>query len=177
MKNKTNQKGVSIFIAFILVTIFFGIVFGISSILVSQIKLARQTAESVVSFFLAESGIEKTFYYDRKKIPKKEGGAGLEEESDKKKGRGLCNICNTCSSQDCQECYLSRPEHSEEPKDCNPFSCTNCQINFFTEFNGKRYEIEAIALPSGDTIIRAVGSFRQIKRAIELRYKYEQKKD
>ncbi len=148
---KNSQKGISLVLTFFIMAIILAIVFGVSAILFSEIKIIRGMGNSVVAFYAADSGIEKTFYYDRKKIP-----AGGE--------RGLCDICSECGT-DCSGCNTSGD-------DCSP-SCTDCKISYYTEFNGKKYEIEAIVVPLNgffENTIKSFGSYKETTRAVELTF-------
>ncbi len=137
-------------------------VLGISIILVSEIKMIRGMGNSVVAFYAADSGIEKTFYYDRKVIP---GGGN----------RGLCYICDSCS--DCQDCTPSLPEGSSLSKDCGSQTCTNCTISYHTEFgeagDEREYEVKATVVPFygfSKTTIESFGDYEKTTRAIDLTF-------
>ncbi len=54
-----NQKGVSVLYVIFVVSILLAISFGISEILISQIKMLRDMGHSVVALYAADSGIEK----------------------------------------------------------------------------------------------------------------------
>jgi len=70
-----NQKGVAVLYVIFVVTILLAISFGISGILISQIKMLGEIGHSVVAFYAADTGIEKVlvdrqapnltpYYYD-----------------------------------------------------------------------------------------------------------------
>jgi len=146
---ENSQKGISLILTFFIMTIILAIVLGVAAILVSEIKIIRAMGNSVVAFYAADSGIEKTFYFDRKRIPS--GGE-----------RGLCDICSVCT--DCQSCTLSGG-------DCDPLTCTDCIISYYTEFDGKRYDIEATIVTdveTSETTIKSFGDYKETTRAIEL---------
>jgi len=148
---KNSQKGISLVLTFFIMMIILAITSGIGVILFSEIKIIRGMGNSVVAFYAADSGIEKTLYFDRKKIP---------EEM----GRGLCDICSECGA-DCSDCSTSGD-------DCSP-SCTDCKVSYYTEFDGKKYEIEATVVPLGEffgNTIKSFGSYKETTRAIELSY-------
>jgi Tfp pilus assembly protein PilX len=168
---KNSEKGVSLIITFFILTIILAIVLGISIILYSQIKIIRNIGNSVVAFYAAESGVEKTLYHDRKEIP--ENGT-----------RGICNICQVCSNcnpgpnnsagdcneSNCQGC-------TSAGTDCASESCKNCEISFNTYFGDKNYNIEAIIAPSGEfsiTTIESKGAYKDTRRAIELKIAKEE---
>ncbi len=148
---KNSQKGISLVLTFFIMTIILATVLGIGVILFSEIKIIRGMGNSVVAFYAADSGIEKTLYFDRKKI--------LEEME-----RGLCDICSECGT-DCSDCSTSGD-------DCSP-SCTDCKVFYYTEFDEKKYEIDATVVPFGEiseTTIKSFGSYKETTRAIELTY-------
>ena len=63
------QKGVSLIISFFIMVIILSVVLSVSALLYSEIKVIRNIGNSVVSFYAADSGIEKLIYYDRKVLP------------------------------------------------------------------------------------------------------------
>ncbi len=71
-----KQKGVAVLFVVLIMSILLAIGFGISGILVQQIKMMRDVGHSVVAFSAADSGIEKSLYNIRK-----EGGTGNVSES------------------------------------------------------------------------------------------------
>jgi len=158
---KDSQKGISLVFTFFIMVIILAMVLGISIILISEIKMIRGMGNSVVAFYAADSGIEKTFYYDRKII---DGGH-----------RGLCYICDSCS--DCQDCTLSLPEDSSLPEDCISEACTNCTISYHTEFgefgDEREYEVKATVVPFygfSKTTIKSFGDYKETTRAIDLTF-------
>lgn len=61
----SNQKGVSIFLAVVLMTLFLSMVLGLSAILLSQIRIIQEGGDSVIAFFAADTGAERAIYEDR----------------------------------------------------------------------------------------------------------------
>jgi len=57
--NFNSKKGVSLLYAIFVVSILLAISFGISGILISQIKMLSEIGYSVVAFYAADSGVEK----------------------------------------------------------------------------------------------------------------------
>jgi hypothetical protein len=144
-----KEKGTALIITFFVMTIMLSIVLGIAAILFIEIKMIRGLGNSVVAFYAADSGIEKTLYYDRKVLT----GGRL---------RGLCDIPNTCS--DCQI-------RKFDGNDCGVDTCTDCDIYFSTEFGGKKYEVKAEIRPSEQTTVTSIksfGTYQGTTRAIEL---------
>jgi len=56
-------------ITFFIMIIILSIVLSISALLYSQVKVIRNIGDSMVSFYVADSGIEKVIYYDRQVLP------------------------------------------------------------------------------------------------------------
>ena len=59
---KTKQKGVSLYLALLIMAILLSIGLGISAILFGQIKIIRGIGDSVVAFYAADTGIEEVLY-------------------------------------------------------------------------------------------------------------------
>lgn len=169
---KNLEKGVSLIITFFVLVIVLAVVLSISVILYNELKIIRNIGDSVVAFYAADSGVEKTLYYDRKVLPEDMAGSM----------RGICNICNY------ENCTL-KAEVGGDVNGCNDLTCENCEVAFDVAFdldllNGKKCEIKAKvsqvssldANPLQFSVlnINSVGFYRsvlgadQIKRAIEI---------
>jgi hypothetical protein len=61
----TLQKGVSLYLALIIMFILIAIALGVSLIIVSQMKMMKGMGDSVVAFYAADTGIEQTLYQVR----------------------------------------------------------------------------------------------------------------
>ncbi len=61
MINK-NQQGVSLYIAFLMMSLLLSIGLSMSTILLSEIKIMREMGKSVVAYYAAETGIERELY-------------------------------------------------------------------------------------------------------------------
>ena len=70
--NMSNQKGVSIFLAIMVMSILSAVSLGLISMSISGIKIARGLENSVMSFYAANTGIEHSLYDIRKN-----GGNGI----------------------------------------------------------------------------------------------------
>ncbi|MBU1255598.1 hypothetical protein KKE74_03580 [Patescibacteria group bacterium] len=67
LNNNISQKGViSILLATLILSIISVIAFGISALMLQQIKMSRQMGDSTVAFYAAESGAERCLYEARK---------------------------------------------------------------------------------------------------------------
>jgi Tfp pilus assembly protein PilX len=153
MNNIQKQRGVSIYLAFMIMTILLVIGLGANYLVASEIKVMRNMNNSVIAFYAAETGIEKTLYLDNMKKPT--GGS-----------RGLCYICNSSNSTewDSGTCSVSGA-------DCNLISCGNCRVVFEQTISGKKHSVEAqVTTVGGDvsTTIKSVGTYKTTKRAIQV---------
>lgn len=155
MNNKLmikEEKGISLLITFLVLGIVLSVILGITVILYSEIKSIRNIGYSVVSFYMADSGLEKTLYYDRKQ-PSEDGF------------RGICNICESCddNKDSCEECELG--------PGCDAKECTDCTITYKTMLddpdNSKEYSVIAVVSPDGDTF-QSFGKYKNVSRAIEI---------
>lgn len=61
MSNKT-QKGSSLFLTILIMSVLLGVSLGISTLLIKQIRMVKGVGDSVVAFYAADSGIEKAIY-------------------------------------------------------------------------------------------------------------------
>jgi len=57
-----SQQGVSLYIAFMIMTVLMVIGFGMSAIVFSQMKMIKAMGNSVLSFYAADTGIERALY-------------------------------------------------------------------------------------------------------------------
>ena len=64
MINFQSQKGVSIYIAFMIMTTLLGIALGVSSLLFSQLGILRGMGHAVLAFYATESGVEHALFLD-----------------------------------------------------------------------------------------------------------------
>jgi len=55
----SNQKGISLILAVIVLSVILAIVLGLTTILVTQIRIVRGMGNSVVAFYAADTGIEQ----------------------------------------------------------------------------------------------------------------------
>ena len=63
MKSEKFQKGVSIYIALMVMFILLGMTLGLTAILINQLRMYVEMEKSVVAFFAADTGMER-FYYE-----------------------------------------------------------------------------------------------------------------
>ena len=67
-----NQKGVSLYLALMVMSMLSAVVLGLISMSISGIKIAKGLENSVMSFYAANTGIEHSLYNIRK-----QGGTGI----------------------------------------------------------------------------------------------------
>lgn len=72
---KMAERGVSIFFAVIILSTLLAVALGITTILIGQIRIVKGMADSVVSFYAADTGLERVLYED--KMCRLPGCAGL----------------------------------------------------------------------------------------------------
>lgn len=167
-----NQKGVSLIIVFFVMLVLIAVVLSVSTLLYSEIKIIRNISDSVVSFYAADSGVEKVLYYDRNVLP-----------SSGKDKRGLCYMCKakkigengSCPDNisgdglGCSNC--SAVAGSGSPNGCNAEQCDDCKISFSTTFDNRTYNIDATVLPSPNQYSLEVGVsglYKNVGRSINV---------
>lgn len=60
-----KEKGISIFLSLLILTVLLSLALGLSTILVGQIRMIKRMGDSVISFFAADTGIERILYEDK----------------------------------------------------------------------------------------------------------------
>ena len=60
-----SQKGVSVLFAVMIMSVILSIALGTSSLLVQQTKMVREIGHSVITFYVADTGIEDILYQDK----------------------------------------------------------------------------------------------------------------
>ncbi len=58
-KSGGGQKGASLYLALMVMTIMLSIALGLSSIFIGQTKMIKQMGNSVIAFYAADAGVEK----------------------------------------------------------------------------------------------------------------------
>ena len=87
-----KQKGVSLIITFFIMIIILSVVFSVSALLYSEIKVIRNIGNSVISFYAANSGIEKVLYYDDQVLPESASTDADGNQTITVGPRGLCSM-------------------------------------------------------------------------------------
>jgi hypothetical protein len=158
-----KQKGVSLIITFFIMVIILAIVFSISLLLYSEAKIIRNMGNSVMSFYAADSGVEKVLYFDRKVLPDKGGE------------RGLCVLYESCpDSVSADSGIYCKPNDgfaepvSGTPNGCDPEVCDDCQISFSSVLDDNlTYSVTAQVTLTNYLDIKSTGNFGGTERKIE----------
>ena len=79
MLNINSKKGVSLYIAVIILTIMLAMVFGLSAIVSNQIRMIRGMGDSVAALYAADTGIERVLYNIRIELGDGTGLSSLDE--------------------------------------------------------------------------------------------------
>ncbi len=148
MKDRdSNQRGIALLVAFFVMGISVAIVLGVGIVLLSELKMIKGMGGSVTAFYAADTGLEKTLYYDRKVIP--DGGT-----------RGACAMPTSCN-----DCSFNSPPSGI---DCVPETCTDCVIDYSSQFgDNKSFQAVVTVAPAGD-VMKSYGSYIGVSRAMEL---------
>jgi hypothetical protein len=166
-----QKKGVSVIIVFLIMAICVSVALGISGILVGQFKIANSMGDSVRAIYLADSGIEKTLYYDKNSNIILEVKSGLNLSN--LPVRGICGSAalnliggytpsGSCSNyQACSDCTITNngsilPNYDLLKKPFNKFDMT-IKINTANA-----------AETSTDSLFQSTGSYGGTSRLIEL---------
>jgi len=144
-----NSRGVSLYLAILIMVVFLALALGISAILFGQIKVMTGMGDSVMAFYAADTGIEKTIFYDNKVIPT-EGT------------RGLCYMFSSCT-----DCNWTCNGCGQSGTGCDNINCTDCTLIYESSLDGKTYRVDATV--SGEvTTIKSVGNYMETRRAIKV---------
>jgi len=151
-----HQKGVALIITFFIMTIALAIVIGLGFIIYNEVKIYNNAGSSVAAYYAAETGIEKTLYYDRKIT----NGAT----------RGLCYMLDNTNPNKCPDCT----NISITGTDCGITTCTSCEIKYDSVYDDKSYSVDAKVYPDPtysnvtNFTIDSKGFYKNTSRAIEL---------
>lgn len=136
--SKFSQKGVSLYLAIIIMVILLAIVLGVTTILVGQLKMIKEMENSVIAFYAADTGIERVLRVIMYDPPPAASYSGfLDIDGD---GQPLNGICpDDLDSHPNDACYKLEVLDSEE-SDCT--ASLHC--------------------------IKSVGIYKETRRAIEV---------
>jgi len=175
-----RQKGVSLIIVLFIMIIILSVTLSISTILYSELKVIRNIGNSIVSFYVADSGVEKVLYYDRQVLPLNHSTTACTIETAEvdcaafsdyvcdggycatHMARGLCSIFDTINNDNyCSPTGAATNNSvyctggtalSSTDTACDPITCEDCIINFGTNFDSDRlYSVKATIEPSSPT--------------------------
>jgi hypothetical protein len=127
-----DEKGISMIMTFFIMIIALSVVLSISILLYSEVKVIRNIGNSIVSFYAADSGIDKVLYYDRQVLPSNGTPCNFDTDCPSSpytscrngfctippslSSRGLCSIFSSCTNDG----------HPDDPIEhsiyCNAFS-------------------------------------------------------
>lgn len=175
-RKNNSEKGVSLIITFFIMIIILSVVLAISVLLYSEIKVIRNVGNSVVSFYAADSGVEKVLYYDNQILPILNEGTEQETIAP----RGLCSIFSSCTDTLAYggdpSIYCKEVSDKITGSDCDPTTCANCKISFdsiledFGDSNSSNditYSVSAQVNPTYYLNIKSNGSYSSTGRQIE----------
>lgn len=194
--NNKKESGVSLIITFYMMMIVLIIVLAISIILYSEVKIIRNIGGSVLSFYAADSGIEKVLYYDRQVLPTSSIGGG-QGGANVLVPRGLCAMTSstvgTSNVPNPKACVVTptngaldssvycntiggAPIKDPSSTDCNPTTCKGCKMTFNTTITGGDGKIRNYSVTTSITDdsssylfdIKSTGDFNSIGRKIEI---------
>lgn len=111
MTHSYSQKGVSLIVIFLIMTIMLAIVLSISVILSSQIKMVSNIGNAISSFYAAQSGVEEALYFERKLA-------------------GTCSVCSICESANCDSCSYASTS-----------TVNDCEVDYTANFDERRYQV------------------------------------
>ena len=63
-KQTTKERGVSLYIAFMIMTVLLGIALGANTLLLSQLGFLKGLGHSVFAFYATDAGVERALYLD-----------------------------------------------------------------------------------------------------------------
>jgi len=143
--SNSSQKGLSLYLTVIIISIFLGVVLGMSVILFHQLKLIRGIGNSVIAFFAADTGIERALYDQH-------------------------NCLLLTDTPNCATAYPPAPCKDDNNHDGYCDGVADSYNTGVVTLGDPRltYEVEFITVPSDG--FRSKGSFCDTKRVIEIHY-------
>jgi len=134
-----SEKGVSLIVIFLIMTIMLAIVLSISVILSSQIKMVGNMGNVISSFYAAQTGAEEALYFTRKLA-----------------GSGLCNLCAICESAGCDSCVYTSGS-----------TINNCGVDYTAGFDQRYYQV-MIRPDAAGVGIDSKGDYKDTSRSINI---------
>jgi hypothetical protein len=149
-----SEKGISLYLTVLILTILLAISLGMSRILVGQIKMVGTMGNSVIAFYAADTGTEKVLYEDKLCRPDCPAPPPCTPTPDP---------CPTPSPCPCPGC-------EGYPDACQGL-LNNSSFSGSLEENGPTYQAtfynDPITCGGSPFCIRSIGIYRGIRRAIE----------
>ncbi len=136
-----TQKGVSLYYAVIITSLLLAIVFGLSTILISQIKILKEMTDSTVAFFAADTGMEKILFLDA-----------------------------ACFKDNCTSSVAFGPL-CQRQMDLVPTTTCIGLVNYSTStsvLNGEASVVATAATTTTGAIFKSKGIYKETQRAIEV---------
>ena len=142
MNNRAREKGITIYLSIIVLSILLSIVLGLSIFLIDQIRMVKDMENSISAFYAADSGIEQTL------------NVMMNDESDLLSAYGPTDIGGGAY-------YIADISCCDSSKtSCNFNGGENCPVGIEEDPNcdATRY------------CVRSIGSSGGVKRAVEISY-------
>lgn len=145
---RKHQKGISLFLAVVVVTIILSIMLGLTAILINQFKIMRGMGYSVAAYFAAETGVEQVLqrYFKNAEPPLPRYPSSGETQL----SNGATYFVDVvCCKKDSPGCYFQGstncPPPLQDPNDC--YSTKYC-IRSAGTYKGTKRAIEVQILPT-----------------------------
>ncbi len=119
--NNLKEKGISLYLAVVIMSILIAVISGIGTILFYQMNILKDMGDSVVAFYAADTGIER----------------GLYDEA-----QCLVSSSSTCLSNNCRK-------DSNGDGFCDGVSLSYDKTNETVPTDQEKYEIKFIQSPNG----------------------------
>lgn len=134
------ESGVSLYFAVIITSLLLAITLGLSTILISQIKILKEMGDSVIAFFAADTGMEKILFLD-----------------------------TTCLKSNCTS-TLTLGSLCQSQMDLVPTTTCVGLVNYSTSttiLSGQAVVIATAAATTSGIIFKSKGIYRETQRAME----------
>ena len=116
IKNKTEyrskEKGTALLLVVLILVVVLVISFGISGLMLGEIKLSGRTSEALMSYYAAEAGIERSLYDERH-------GSGASDIGNPPDCLSVGNVC----LQDPNSCYVVDFENTGDGISIKSYGC------------------------------------------------------
>ena len=96
-----NQKGVSLYLTLMIMTIFLAMSFGISVLLLRQLEMVKGLGDSIIALYAADTGIERELYEGNSPPSSYSGYIDLNNNGYQDSGDATYNISVIAPGPDC----------------------------------------------------------------------------